>query len=258
MEALGIQPSRVTFFDGAGDGDGLVTLIYSIALPAPLADPDAPDAGLWIPLLEFGGSQAEGSKLGSQLLRQDDPFAKIAVEYWREELEEETQLFAFLPRYFTARQARDVYSAFWGYQQDPNRFSTWSGIGVNKKNGSYSDYIEEAGDLNRSDLLDAQVDAVMAADATQALGNRFAASLLCDKFRASDRAVGLWPSSSAAASTPVEALPAIQVAASLVAYERPSRGPKPTWYKRTAERPTDRRLTEIYAPRAVWMFDPRP
>jgi hypothetical protein len=255
VDKLGIEPVRVTFFDRDASGTSRVTLIYSIALPAPLALPDLPGADRWIPLLESGGSQSQALERGSDLLRKDDAYAKRAVEYWREELEEETRLFAFLPRYFTARQARDVYSAFWGYQQDPDGFATWSGIGVKKEGGVYSDHIEEVGDLDNGALLEAQVDAVLEADSTKALGGRFGATLLCE--RASQGAVGLWPSTSAVGSAPQEALLPLLAGASLIAYQRTSRGPRPKWYKRKADKPSEQPLKELYSPRAVWVFAPQ-
>ncbi len=249
---LGLEPSGVGFKEEEANGVALM-LIYSIALPVPLADPDVPGAERWIPLLEAGGSQAQARRRGSDLLRKHEPYAERLVDYWREELEEETRLFAFLPRYFTARQARDIYTAFWGYDQDPDGFATWSGIGQNKK-GVYSEHIASC-DLEAGDLLSPQVDAVLEADSTNVLGGRFGATLLCES--ASDAAVGLWPRPSAVGSAPIEALAPLQAAASLVAYQRTSRGPKPSWYMREAETPTEDRLEQLYAPRAVWVFPPR-
>jgi hypothetical protein len=249
---LGLWPSGIAFKEEA---DGVLTLIYSIPLPTPLAEPDLPGAERWITLVEGGGSQAKASLRGSDLLHDQEPYAERVVEYWREELEEETRLFAFLPRYFTARQARDVYSAFWGYDQDPDGFATWSGIGQNKKNGVYSEHIESCGDLQNGALLSAHVEAVLAADSAQVLGGRVGATLLSES--ASDRAVGLWPRPGAVGSASHQALPPLVAAASLVAYQRTSRGPKPSWYKRKPEAPIEERLKNLYAPRAVWVFPPQ-
>lgn len=255
VDKLGVTPARVTFDEREAIGGSQLTLIYSIALPAPLADPDVPGADRWIPLLESGGSQAQAKERGWGLLRKGDTYGKTAVEYWREELEEETRLFVFLPRYFTARQARDVYSAFWGYEQDPDGFATWSGIGPKKEGGVYSDYIEDGKLLRDGELLPAHVEAALEADSTGTLGGEFGATLLCE--RASDRAVGLWPRSEAVGSAPQEALSPLLAAASLVAYQRPRPGPKPSWYKRKADKPCEKRLTSLYMPRAVWMFPPQ-
>lgn len=46
------------------------------------------------------------------------------LEYWAERLEEQSALISFLPQYFTARQARDLYNAFWGYEQDDDLVET--------------------------------------------------------------------------------------------------------------------------------------
>jgi hypothetical protein len=250
---LDLEPSRVAFKEEEANGV-VLTLIYSIALPTPLADPDVPGAERWITLLEAGGSQAQASRRGSDLLRDEEPYANDLVEYWREELEEETRLFAFLPRYFTARQAREVYTAFWGYEQDPDGFATWSGIGKKKQGGVYSEYIALRG-RKEENLLSAHVEAVLEADSTNVLGGSVGATLLCES--ASDGAVGLWPGASAVTSLPKEAQLPVLAAAALVAYQRPSRGPKPSWYKRRADTPIEQRLKELYTPRAVWVFPPR-
>lgn len=252
VDQLGIEPAEVSFDSQPASSGSQLTLIYSIVLPVALADPDAPGAEGWIPLVESGGSQTQARRRGSDLLR-NEPYGKRLAEYWREELEEETRLFAFLPRYFTGRQARDVYSAFWGYEQDPDGFATWSGIGQNKE-GVYSDHIEDQ-DLGEGDLLPAQVHAVLKADSANTLGGSdAAATLLCES--ASNGAVGLWPRSRAVGSATETALMPLLAAASLVAYQRTSRGPKPNWYKRKAAKPCVERLERLYAPRAVWVFPP--
>jgi hypothetical protein len=238
-------------FEESNDARGRnrLTLVYTIALPAPLAEPDLPGAEQWIPLLNGCRTQTEARERGRHLLKATGP-AKSAVEYWREELEEETRLFEFLPRYFTARQARDVYSAFWGYEQDPDGFATWAGIGPNKE-GVLSEYIEEV-PLDDGALLPELVKAVREADPSSTM-TELEAVLLCQK--ASTRAVGLWPRTDIDAEAP-QALPSLAVAASLVAYQRPARGPKPAWYMRKRDGFDAERLERLYAPRAVWVFEP--
>jgi hypothetical protein len=259
VEDQGIEPAKVTFKEDEVDGSTRLTLIYSIALPAPLADPDLPGADRWIRLLESGGSQTQARLRGSDLLHADVEYAGNLVEYWREELEEETRLFAFLPRYFTARQARDVYSAFWGYKQDADGFATWSGIGQNKE-GVYSDHIADRPDLSDGALQSELEAALSKADSTVNGSGRggmlgtVGAALLSKS--ASDGAVGLSPGS-AVGSAPDEALLPLTVAASLVAYQRKRRGPKPSWYERKRAKPFVTRLERLYAPRAVWVFPPQ-
>jgi ADP-ribose pyrophosphatase YjhB (NUDIX family) len=248
VEELGITPAKVTFEEPQEDG-GRITLVYTIALPAPLADPDLPGGERWITLLKSGGSQARAREQGSDLRQATGP-GKDALEYWREELEEESHLFAFLPRYFTARQARDVYTAFWGYDQDPDGFASWAGIGPNKAGGVLSAHIKEH-TLSDGALLKDMVQAVRKADTTI---KEFDAVLLCQ--RASERAVGLWPRSEVIDPARPEALEPLVVAASLVAYQQPSRGPKPTWYARKDQKHVPKRLHTLYAPRAVWVFPP--
>ena len=135
----GIVPEPVAFKESR-DGSQLTTLIYSIPVPMPFADPDLKDER-WIDLLEPSTRYAEARQRGSDAVA-DVPRAETILEWWAERLEEQSALIAFLPRYFTARQARDVYSAFWGYDQDADRFAAWSGIGANKPDAALSRYVE--------------------------------------------------------------------------------------------------------------------
>jgi len=149
LDERGIEPEPAAFKESK-DGSN-VTLIYSVPVPMPFADLDLKDER-WIDLLEPSTGYADALQRGSDAVA-DVHRAGTILEWWAERLEEQSALIAFLPRYFTARQARDVYSAFWGYEQDADRFAAWSGIGANKPDGALSKYVS-ATSVNDDDLLD--------------------------------------------------------------------------------------------------------
>lgn len=251
-QELKIEPSGVRFQEEERNGSTVLTLLHSIALPTPLADPEHSWADRWVQLLECGGPLGQARRMGSNLLT-DDQNGQAAVEYWREELEEEASLLAFLPRYFTARQARDVYSAFWGYEQDPDNFANWSGIGAARRNGVFGDWITEHPNLGDGALLPDLVQVV----SKSAAGNgqqRDADLAIGWVGKASAKAVGLSPE--AIQSAPKDVYGPLVVASALVASQRLGRGPKPRWYERKVDADPGRRLKDLYSPRAVWVFAP--
>ncbi|MCK5929049.1 MAG: hypothetical protein KAG80_12715 [Nocardioides sp.] len=147
LESLGASPRPVTFIrDGA-----TLTLLYTVAVPSPLVDaslvgdvttdaplPEGEDASgtgagvwegmQWRRLVRPHAYRKEAMALGTRGLA-TLPHGEIVVDFWRQRLEERAAFVEFLPRYVTNPQVRDLYSAVWGYEQDPPAFSRWSGLG---------------------------------------------------------------------------------------------------------------------------------
>jgi len=223
-----------------------VTLVYSIPIPMPLAE----GAG-WVALLDPATKHKEAKRRGDAAVHRHVFRAGTLLEYWAERLEEQSALIAFLPRYFTARQARDVYNAFWGYEQDADRFASWSGIGLGKNDGALSPYAEQQ-ELENDDLVETIAETLQRAH-TAIHGTDLAASRAFTlALRSSDGMVGIDPDFDAGDTS---LGPVLAAAAALVAYQQLLRGPKPTWFRRI-DGPIEHhdKLTKLWATRPTWIY----
>lgn len=245
LDARGTRPEAVTFKQSTRH-DG-IDLIYTIPLPTPFADARL-GGREWIPLAEPPTRWSEAKARGASVIS-DTEGAELMIEWWAERLEEDTALLAFLPRYFTARQARDVYSAFWGYEQDADGFATWSGLG--KRTGAFSEYVEAA-DLSPGDLIEellAAITEVEALDDADPL-EQSRASLFA--VRASEGLVGIDPAHDLG---PAGDRLSLTSAAAHVAHQRRVRGPRPTWFRRADDQIKSKlKLPSLYTPRPTWMY----
>ena len=243
LKARAMEPQRITFFDR----DGELTLIYSVALPIPLGDIEM-DGAEWVSLLEPASKHADARLLGSKAVA-DIKGAESQLEWWKEFLEEKAGVLAFLPEYFTARLARDVYSAIWGYWQDADSFAKWSGIGAGQ-DGQLSQWVENLGPLAKGSLADRLAEALIAAGGDDSEVARGLAAEAAEK--ASRDAIGLDPNV-AVAGVPRHVL---STAASIVAFQRQGvRGPKPAWFRQLrGVEAAGSKLRELYTPRPTWAY----
>jgi hypothetical protein len=251
LAVRGVLPEAVAFKESP-DGSQL-TLIFSIPVPMPFADPDLKDER-WIDLVEPSTRYTEARQRGSDAVA-DVPRAGTILEWWAERLEEQSALIAFLPRYFTARQARDVYSAFWGYDQDADKFAAWSGIGANKPHGALSKYVE-ASTVSDDGLVGEFASAIKEAHVKTTSSRLDDSVVFRLALRASDGTVGLDPTFDGADGD-ANVRRALTAASALVAYQRRAPGPKPSWFRRV-DGPIQHRekLTRLWATRPSWIYPP--
>ena len=92
MTARKISPRKVTFKE---DGN-TVELIYTLALPIPMGDLDVED-GEWVPLLAPATKYADAKQLGFHAVQPEIGHAGTLLEWWKEDLEEQAGVLAFLP-----------------------------------------------------------------------------------------------------------------------------------------------------------------
>lgn len=256
------RADRVTFLEETVAGRARLTLLYTFALPMALADPGLPKHDRWITLVKPEPKATEARQVGARMIG-DAPNAFEVVDYWRRVLEATAGGLRFLARYWAMPQLRDVYSAVWGYEQDPAAFSKWA-VG---RRGALT---EAADPVENTDLSDELAEALAKAPAslgedgdeqrTTSQGSgaepRTPASMLAwealvNTLR-SPKGVGL------RLSNDVVRRPALSVAvvagvAALVAYQASTRGPTPTWYKTKVDQPQDHKLERPYTPRPAWL-----
>lgn len=109
------------------DRDDRLVLIYTLALPSGWTEvPSLRDR--WIPLCKTQPSRRAGELLGRRQLASERaaPYGSLILDHWRQLLEETPAVLSFLAPFFTLAQARDVYSAVWGYTQDANHWREWA------------------------------------------------------------------------------------------------------------------------------------
>jgi hypothetical protein len=257
-------PNPVSFVDETRSGSP-VSLIYSVALPAAVAD-IADRAALsdftWQPLLaprrKFEDAIAEGPAMVSGA-----PYAHLVLDFWRQSLEETTDVLAFLPQYFTLRQLREMYNAVWGYEQDFNAFKAWA---LKKK--TLGEYIEDVGtkvpnfgDGNAFQLTDGKVDVEAEDDRVAArIRQRLEIAHAAAVFTSGKKGVSI--ATVAAAALPVMSgagaglILGYVTGAAIHGYARTqsAAGAKPTWYMRKSERPVvGDKLNIVYSPRPAWL-----
>jgi len=249
LTARQIKPERVTFRDEDG---GALNLIYTLALPIPLGNLEV-DGAEWVPLLAAATKHADARKIGFEA-RGDAENSGTMLEWWKELLEEDAGVFALLPQHFTARQARDVYSAIWGYEQDADSFGSWSGIGRNRSQGVLSRWIEPE-PLTEGDLLEQFVDVICKSRGREDESDHARALATVVARDASEKMVGLDPSSPIE-SAGVVTRSALFSAAALIAYQVRARGPKPAWFRQPKPGDTDGKLQDLYTPRPTWVYPP--
>ena len=166
-----------------------------------------------------------------------------------------------------------MYSAVWGYEQDPDGFSKWAlgprddgGQGQRSKGGALAAFVVEEVDLRPGDLDDdiAQlVEDSMVLVAGHAKGDAPDGAVLgrlLAKLGKPATAVGVGAASTAVLSigavvAPPMAVAAAIVAGSLVAYQASTRGPRRTWYRRNVDgADLDQALERLYQPRPAWLY----
>lgn len=249
------QPSPMTFVEERSRGRARLVLLYTVALPMALCDPQAPDSGRWVPLLRPEAKASEARHVGDAMLAHV-PFAIDIVDHWRQALEETGAGLRFLARHWTMPQLRDVYSAVWGYEQDTASFSKWA----LKRPGALTSLVEELQNRDLTDeLAETLAGASELADQAQGSGGRRAQ-------RAAGRSAtnmaawtavsrSLRPSTAVGFSVGGVILPAAVLAATagLVAYQASTRGPPATWYTTLTSQPEQHKLEHIYLPRPAWL-----
>jgi hypothetical protein len=265
-ERLGSRPRPVAFQDNTDAGEG-VTLLYTLQLPSALTE-GLLDADAWHELLSPRAGASDAQHLGRDMISDLDHAAGV-VDYWRQQLEERNCALGFLPRYFTVRQLRDIYSAVWGYEQDPDGFSKWA-LGArdeSAKRGALAAYVEEVdlrpGDLDDdiAQLLSEDPIGLSAATPDERVDGAVLGRLLA-KLGKPTTAVGVGAASTAVLSIgAVIAAPIVLTAAvaagSVVAYQASTRGPRRTWYRRRVDADVDvldRPLERLYQPRPAWLY----
>lgn len=226
------QVDPITFVER----EGSVSLLYSVGVPmtSPLLDAtlEAHSPGI---LSEDWVRIASASAGFRQPL--DDPIISPVLLHWRQMLEETTAAFELLPKYFTTPQARALYEAVWGEQQDAGNFHKW---------------------------LHGQDPPVCKPASVSSIGREIEA-VGHEKWGSTPALAGV--SLRAAAPNLVGISPAVllggalgsvvganavgAVAGGLVAYQAARRpGKQPEWYTRASDRREN--LSDLYAPRPTW------
>jgi hypothetical protein len=219
---------RVVALAGAAPSAEATTLIYTAALPLPLAEPgldisvDSPFE--WRTISE---SRRRNDTRTTQVRSGPDA---IVLDYWRQAFEETDTALDFLPRHLSMLQLRGLYDAIWGYDQDPSGFKRWA---IDRK-GAFRDLLQRANDHDiEADFYKVLADQVPGE--TAALAGATAAEFNGEPL---DREIGL----------------AIGLAAAMTAnrlYSR--RGPEPAWFRKTDRwRHGPTWIENVYPPRPAW------
>jgi len=126
INSSSLQP--VEFVDRAKK----LVLIYTLALPTGWTELAAL-SDRWVRLCETKRTRDAALQLGRMQIADEAsaPYAEHILDHWRQLLEETPAVLSFLAPYFTLPQARDVYSAVWGYEQDATHWGTWANKGGN-------------------------------------------------------------------------------------------------------------------------------
>jgi hypothetical protein len=255
-----LRPEPVTFLEQEDGESTRLVLLYTVALPMALCDPQAPDSSRWVPLVHPRAKASEAREAGSTMLAKV-PYVVDVVDHWRQALEETGAGLCFLARHWTAPQLRDAYSAVWGYEQDTASFSRWA----LKRPGALMPLVEELQDRDiTEELAETLADASELSEqpdegglqrvrraAERSATNMTAWTALSRSLRPST-AVGLGVV--AGAALPAAALVG---AAALVAYQASTKGPPATWYTTVAPEPQNQKLEHLYMPRPAWLGAPR-
>lgn len=132
INSSSLQP--VEFVDRAKK----LVLIYTLALPTGWTELAAL-SDRWVRLCETKRTREAALQLGRMQIADEAsaPYAEHILDHWRQLLEETPAVLSFLAPYFTLPQARDVYSAVWGYEQDATHWGAWA-----NKSGNLADVYE--------------------------------------------------------------------------------------------------------------------
>lgn len=251
------RAGRVTFLEETVAGRARLTLLYTFALPMALADPEAPQRDRWIPLVKPEPKATEAREVGARMIG-EAPHAFEIVDYWRRVLEATAGGLRFLSHYWAMPQLRDVYSAVWGYEQDPAAFSKWA-VG---RRGALSEAIKAIKDADLTEELARALEGASTAsspdedrqEATHDLRQAATRTATMAAWEAltrtlrSPRGVGL----KLGKGSPLPPTVIAGVAA-LVAYQASTRGPAPTWYETKVSEPQEHKLERPYTPRPAWL-----
>lgn len=231
-EAPVLEP--VTFFEGA---DHSIRVVYTAAAPVAATMLDADRRPVTDP------KNLGWQDLTALSAEATDKVPWLVRNYWRQELEESTAVFDFLPKYFTTSQAREIYDCVWGSPQDPGNFHRW----LHKQNqGICREVTTKAEIISDRDQEAAQFVAKTGGAAAQPLLPVIGAALeSAGMIGSSLYAVGL------AKVMPAVAAGAV-VAGGRIAYQAAKqRGPQPQWYTRTSRKRIN--LAALYGPRPDWL-----
>ena len=274
-------PRPVGFGDGSEGSPSLgteasLTLVYSVAVPMAMAAKLAPGSDRWVPLLEPEDTADRARNKGSAMIKRapDAPqFVESILGFWRQQLEETACALAFLAEYWTMSQLRDVYSAVWGYQQDPAGFGRWADPEV--KESAFFGLARKCEDAEVLDLGTKMTGVLGAASIALGAEQGSAKPEMSDLRKFIGDAV-VRPGGSTAVGVSLGGLAAIAsagllpfamsiaagslaVVAARIAYQPERRGPEPKWYTNTAQNAPDRPLSngKVYTSRPAWIHEPR-
>lgn len=251
------RADRVTFLEETVAGRVRLTLLYTFAFPMALADPGLPEHDRWIPLVKPEPKATEARQVGARMVG-EAPNAFEIADYWRRVLEATAGGLRFLAHYWAMPQLRDVYSAVWGYEQDPAAFSKWA-VGRRGALTRAAEPIEDA-DLTQElakALEDASTSTSPDDDRKEAVHDLRQAATRTATMAAwealtrtlrSPQGVGL----RLGKGSPLHPAVIAGVAA-LVAYQASTRGPAPTWYETKVSEPQEHKLERPYTPRPAWL-----
>lgn len=262
LDPARLTPQPVTFMEGSQGWEQGLTLLYTVAVPMALSDPETEHGDQWVALVRPEPTAKEARRKGRDMLA-DLPYVFEIVDYWRRVLDETAGGLLFLSRYWTKPQLRDIYTAVWGYEQDAAGFTAWA-FGGRRSGGAFSKVGHRLGHPDITDeLAEALADAAAAVDdpdakaegrsdrqtAARTAGSMAAWTALAQTLR-SPKAVGL-----RLGGLPATVLPAAAVAAAagMVAYQASARGGQPSWYTTTTSDPNRYRLKSVYKPRPGWL-----
>lgn len=270
-------PKPVGFGDGFEGSPSLgadpsLTLVYSVAVPMAMAAELAPGSDRWVPLLEPEDTADRARNKGSVMIKRapDAPqLVEAILGFWRQQLEETACALAFLAEYWTMSQLRDVYSAVWGYQQDPAGFGRWAD--PEAKGSAFSGLARKCEEADFLDLGTKMTGLLGVASIALGAQQGSAKPEVSDlrKFigdavvrPGGSTAVGVSLSGASARFIPFAksiAAGSLAVVAARIAYQPERRGPEPKWYTNTAQDAPDRPLSngKVYTSRPAWIHEPR-
>jgi len=260
-----LRPLPVTFYEREDSpGNRAVVLLYTASVPvAVAADENVPGNERWRALLNPAASAEAAKSTGRAMLTplgESADLEEAVLDFWRQKLEGTAAALLFLPPYWTMPQLRDVYSGFWGYEQDAAGFGRWALKGDPPAWGA--DLIREKGDkLDVSAQMASTFEQIykVASDpnaygaiASGAAEGWRAMTIFSDLLgTGTGLSLKTGKAKLLAAALPVGALAAT---AALVAYQPTRRGKDPVWYSTAVQRPEQHHLAKLYQPRPGWMY----
>lgn len=214
---------------GANWDDGGITLVFTSGVPSPLAE-TAIDISTETPYRWAILNESMGRRVKSRPPVERRGTEAVALDFWRQALEETDVALDLLPAYFNLLQLRSMYDAVWGYDQDPSGFRRWA---VDRP-GAFQHLLAEVPD----EALDGEFYRSLARLLPPESAAE-AAALTQQPLRSSDLK-GLGPAIAVASALSVNRL-----------FSRP--GPEPTWFARSsAWRRGPSWIQNLYPPRPAW------